>query len=100
MVICAAETLVRSHSPASAALANRRYSKLEDRLLAEEVVDAQDLALAQQPVQPGVQFPGRGSAPGAGGTHHGPFGPKKETRYGPQLERRSSKKPKTFSQPS
>jgi hypothetical protein len=51
---------VRSHSPASAALANSRYSKLEDRLLAEEVVDAQDLALAQQPVQPGVQFPGAG----------------------------------------
>jgi hypothetical protein len=33
--------------------------ELDDRLLAEEVIDAQDLALAQQPVQPGVQFVGR-----------------------------------------
>jgi hypothetical protein len=32
----------------------------EYRLLAEEVVDAQDLALGQQPVQPGVQVAGRG----------------------------------------
>ena len=33
--------------------------QLDDRLLAEEVIDAQDLALAQQPVQPGVQLAGR-----------------------------------------
>jgi hypothetical protein len=32
--------------------------ELDDRLLAEEVIDAQDLALAQQPVQPGVQLAG------------------------------------------
>src|SRR5690242_15109494 len=34
--------------------------QLDDRLLAEEVIDAQDLALVQQPVQPGVQLVGRG----------------------------------------
>ena len=33
--------------------------ELDDRLLAEEVIDAQDLALAQQPVQAGVQLTGR-----------------------------------------
>jgi hypothetical protein len=31
----------------------------DDRFLAEEVVDAQDLALAQHPVQPGIQRAGR-----------------------------------------
>jgi hypothetical protein len=33
--------------------------QLDDRFLAEEVIEAQDLALAQQPVQAGVQFAGR-----------------------------------------
>jgi hypothetical protein len=33
--------------------------ELDDRLLAGEVIDAPDLALAQQPVQPGVQLASR-----------------------------------------
>jgi hypothetical protein len=36
----------------------------------------------------------------AGGEHHGPFGPKNKTRYGPQLDSWRPKKPKIFSQPS